>query len=396
MKIAFFNGQMGGSTGAIVKNLMGALKENGDSACLVSGHSVPPFDFPYYQTNRSLLIRGYSRFRAEIDGSDGFVDSFTTKKALAFLDQEKPDLIHLNITHDHYLQTELVLRYAHEKNIPVLWTNHDAWLATGRCCSFDSVGCQKWQEGCGHCPHRNLYRKAVLFDKSAFFFSKKRTLVSLVKPVLVAPSHWLGGILSKAGYPDVQILPNPIDLSFYKPGEKNQTILAWAKGRKVILATGNPLGETKGLKEVISLSQKLDPQRFLVVAGGVVDSISAPNLKLYPKITTPKEMAAFYNAGDVFINFTQEDNLPTVNIEALACGTPVVTHDVGGAKEMIKEGVGGYSFKKNTADEAIPFIEKALLLSERNAIAETVKDFSKETVCQRYLDLYRSLIALKR
>jgi len=396
MKIAFFNGQMGGSTGSIIKNLMAGLKENGDSAILVSGHSVPPFDYPYYQTNRSVIVRAYSRFRSEVDGSDGFVDQSQTKKALRFLDKEKPDLIHLHVTHDHYLDTEMVLRYAQTKGIPVLWTNHDAWLATGRCCYFDAVNCPKWKEGCGHCPHRELYRKAVFCDKSAFFWTKKRSLIKEVKPVLVTPSKWLANILIEAGYPDVQVMANPIDLSLFKPGPKNPEILAAAKGRKVILATGNPLGEKKGLNEVIALSQKLDPNKYLVVAGGVVEHVDAPNLKLYPQIHSREEMASFYNSGDVFVNFTKEDNLPTVNTESLACGTPVVTHIVGGAAEMVQEGIGGYAFKNNNPDEAIPLLLKAFSLTNRSSIAQSVSSYDKKTAGRAYLDLYHHLIEEKK
>ncbi len=390
MKVAFFNGQMGGSTGAIIKNLIEALNASGDSAILISGHSVPPSGTPYFQTNHSLFVRAYSRFRSELDGSDGFVDKLMTKQALRFLEKEKPDIIHLHVTHDHYLDTEAVLRYAYENHIPVVWTLHDAWLATGRCCYFDSVRCEKWKTGCGECPHRNLYRKAVLLDKSAFFWQKKRALYSLVKPVLITPSQWLADIIKEAGYSPVEVLPNPIDLSLFKPGEKNPQIREWAQGKKVILATGNPLNEKKGLRQVIALSEKLDPARYLVVAGGVVDKVHAPNLRLFPKITNQKAMAEFYNAGDVFVNFTEEDNLPTVNIESLACGTPVVTHQVGGAAEMVKEGAAGYAFSEDNIESAIPLIDKALKLHNRNEIAQSVSRYDKTIASAKYLDLYRT------
>ena len=53
------------------------------------------------------------------------------------------------------------------------------------------------------------------------------------------------------------------------------------------------------------------------------------------RTNSPQELAAIYTAADVFVNPTYEDNYPTVNLEAQACGTPVITYDTGGCRETI-------------------------------------------------------------
>lgn len=55
-----------------------------------------------------------------------------------------------------------------------------------------------------------------------------------------------------------------------------------------------------------------------------------------PRTNSPQELAAIYTAADVFINMTYEDNYPTVNLEAQACGTYVITYDTGGCAETLE------------------------------------------------------------
>ena len=54
-----------------------------------------------------------------------------------------------------------------------------------------------------------------------------------------------------------------------------------------------------------------------------------------PRTNSPQELAAIYTTADVFVNPTYEDNYPTVNLEAQACGTRVITYDTGGCRETL-------------------------------------------------------------
>lgn len=58
------------------------------------------------------------------------------------------------------------------------------------------------------------------------------------------------------------------------------------------------------------------------------------------RTSSQEELIGIYSAADVYINPTYEDNFPTTNIEALACGTPVITYNTGGSPEAIDEGTG--------------------------------------------------------
>ena len=89
-----------------------------------------------------------------------------------------------------------------------------------------------------------------------------------------------------------------------------------------------------------------------------------------------QELAEIYSAADVFVNATREDTFPTVNIEALACGTPVITFDTGGSGEIIDENCGLRVEKNN-----ISAMEKAILHIKEN------RPFTWED-CRRRAELF--------
>lgn len=55
-----------------------------------------------------------------------------------------------------------------------------------------------------------------------------------------------------------------------------------------------------------------------------------------PRTSNTKELAEIYTAADFFVNPTYEDNYPTVNLEAIACGTKVITYNTGGSPETLR------------------------------------------------------------
>lgn len=69
--------------------------------------------------------------------------------------------------------------------------------------------------------------------------------------------------------------------------------------------------------------------------GGSKDTEGTCRVIGLPKTNHPEELAGIYTAADVFVNPTYEDNYPTVNLEARACGTRVITYDTGGCRETL-------------------------------------------------------------
>jgi putative colanic acid biosynthesis glycosyltransferase len=387
MKVALINSQLNGSTGAVVLGLSSALKEKGAEACLITSHS-PSELYPTFETNGPIVARLFSKMDIRLNGNDGFTNCLRTKKALRFLDQEKPDIIHLHNVHEHYIDVALVIDYAKRKGIPVLWTLHDAWLLSGRCCSFEAHHCEKWKSGCGHCPYKKNY-PATLLDSSAHYWALKREVASGV--ILVSPSHWLADLLSSSGYPNPKVIPNGVDTAVFYPQKPLESVLEAAQGRRVVLAASSSWNKEKGLEDLQRLAQELDPQHSLLAVAGLSEAI--PGVFSLPLIHDPLTMARFYSSGDVFVNFTQEDNLPSVNIESIACGTPVVTYQTGGASEMIQEGVNGFSVPKG--DFALAKSRVLSLLGKpfaKETVSQSEPLFTKKAFAASYLALYDDLL----
>ena len=158
---------------------------------------------------------------------------------------------------------------------------------------------------------------------------------------LITPSHWLEGLVKQsflAKYP-VEVRHNTIDVSVFKPTPSDFRERHGIGDRFMILGVASPWTERKGLSDFVRLAKELDPNKYAIVLAG----LSEKQIKALPegvvgltRTDSPEELAGIYTAADVFFNPTQEDNFPTVNLEAEACGTPVLTYDTGGCRETVQ------------------------------------------------------------
>ena len=112
--------------------------------------------------------------------------------------------------------------------------------------------------------------------------------------------------------------------------------------KKMVLGIAFGWGYAKGLDVFVELSKRL-PENYAVVLVGTDESTDKqlpPNIISIHRTQDQRELAQIYSAADVFVNPTREDNFPTVNIEALACATPVITFNTGGSSEILDETCG--------------------------------------------------------
>lgn len=293
-----------------------------------------------------------------LDGRAGFHSGFATAQLLRKLDKIDPDVVHLHNVHGYYVNVEMLFEWLAARRCQVKWTLHDCWAFTGHCAHFTYVGCDQWKRRCGAevaCPQLDAYPKTVSKRSCARNFDDKKRIFNLVpadRMELVTPSQWLadlvgGSFLSK--YP-VTVRRNEIDRTVFKPTPSDFRERYGVGERFMVLGVASPWIERKGLSDFARLAHELDSSRFAIVLVGLDDrQIGAlPKGVIGIKCTdSPKELAAIYTAADVYFNPTHEDNYPTVNLEAEACGTPVVTYDVGGCAETIgcalSKAVDGYS-----------------------------------------------------
>jgi glycosyltransferase involved in cell wall biosynthesis len=239
----------------------------------------------------------------------------------------------------------VLFQYLKSAGTPVVWTLHDCHAFTGHCAFFDMAGCEKWKHGCGNCPQKQAYPKSILLDRSARNYVEKRELFTGLKNLtIVTPSNWLKALAEQSflGEYPIQTIHNGIDPDIFKPTGSDLRSRFGVGETKLVLGVANIWEPRKGLLDFLALAEKLGDAAKVVLIG-----LSDRQIKDLPRCVTgirrtanARELAAWYTAADVFVNPTLEDNFPTTQIEALACGTPVVTYDTGGCAEALDETCG--------------------------------------------------------
>ena len=346
MKIVEINSVCGvGSTGRICVEIAEVAKQN-DHECLIAyGRSKAPreYDNISYRIGSNLDVNIHA-LKSRLFGKTGTYSKRATKKFLAWLDEYKPDVLHLHNLHGFYVNVPLLFDYIKKNNIRTIWTLHDCWSFTGHCSYFDSAECEKWKSSCALCPQKASYPKSMVDDSSEMFALKKEWFTGVEDLTIVTPSKWLAELVSQSflkTYP-IKVVYNGIDLDAFKPIESDIRQRLGCEGKKLIFGAAFQWGKRKGLDVFIELSKRLNEDYKIVLVG-----VDRKHRKKLPKnviaiarTNSQKELAELYSAADVFVNPTREEVLGMVNIESLACGTPVITFATGGSPETINDNCG--------------------------------------------------------
>lgn len=303
--------------------------------------------------------------QTRIDGKAGFHSKASTRRLLARLDEISPDVVHMHNIHGYYVNVEMLFEWLAGHKCKVEWTLHDCWAFTGHCAYFTYVKCAQWRSHCAYgepCSQLHTYPKTFSKTSCAWNFDAKMHVFNLVpaeRMKLITPSQWLADLVGESflkGYP-VEVRHNTIDTNVFKPTPSDFRERYSIGDRFMILGVASPWTERKGLSDFIRLAGELDSEKYVIVLVG----LSKKQIKRLPAVVlgiqrtdSREELASIYTAADVFFNPTTEDNYPTVNLEAEACGTPVVTYATGGCRETIKDSnsvvVGGYENVLNSLE----------------------------------------------
>jgi glycosyltransferase involved in cell wall biosynthesis len=323
-------------------------------------------------------------------------------KLIKYIKKVNPDLIHIHNLHGYYLDIDILFNFLKSFNKPVVMTLHDCWTFTGHCVYFDYIGCNKWKTQCFKCPQKNTYPKSILFDNSKFNFQAKKVIFnSLNKLYLVTPSEWLSTLVKSSflkNHP-ISVINNGIDLEVFKSSGKLSFINEISVHNKfIILGVASQWSERKGLKYFIELANKLNDD-YLIVMIGVDKKLTSTlpkNIVSMIRTENISQLVKYYSTADVFLNPTLEDNFPTVNIEALACGTPVITFKTGGSIEIIDNFTGVISDEKSS-DSLVKSIEEVKTKGKNfystNCRKRALEKYDKIKQFSLYIDFYKRALS---
>lgn len=388
-----------GSHGRIAEEIGNLVMQEGWSSYIAYGRWANP--------SKSELIRIGSmndeRLHAVLSrilDNQGLASASATRALIKKIASVKPSIVHLHNIHGYYLNYPILFNFLRSLNCPVVWTLHDCWPITGHCSHFMYSGCEKWKTRCFDCEEKNEYPKSIVFDRSSGNYTKKKEIfTSLDNLTLVPVSNWLNEILKESFLSSVpsKCIQNGIDTNLFH-------VIAGAKEKigldkkKVILAVASNWTLKKGLSDIVAIRDSLSSNYAIVIVGLNEAQVRALPSGIHGITRTDciEELVQYYSAADVFINPTYEDTFPTTNIEALACGTPVITYNTGGSPESLNSQTG-IVIPRGDRRALTQAIEQICNTWDREAVRTTCRNraiecFQKEDRFQEYLQLYQSLL----
>lgn len=380
-----------GSTGKIAEAIGRSAMEKGWESYIAYGRMMNPSNsklikigskvdnYIHFACNRLLDMEGRSSCKA-------------TKSLVRQIAEIKPDVVHLHNIHDHFLNYRILFEYLNQTNIKVVWTFHDCWAFTGHCYHFVQQNCMKWQKECSDCVQRNKF-----VDRSHENFQLKNRLFAGCKNLTIVPcSEWIGDFVKESFLKDkrIHVIHNGVDLNTFKmlSGDKSLRV---EQGSFRIVAVSNVWLPYKGIFDIFKLRRILSDDYEITMVG-----LAKEQLKILPagirgvtRTQNVEELVHLYNEADVLINPTYADTFPTVNLEALACGTPVITYHTGGSPEAV-DARTGVVVEQGNVDMLAEVIRrmKAQPLFSVDCRKRAEEYFDKHKCFMEYVRLYEELI----
>lgn len=314
------------------------------------------------------------------------------------------DIIHLHWINQGFLSLKDIEELV-KLNKPIVWTMHDMWPCTGIC--HHARDCEKFQMICESC----FFLKSKGKDLSTSVFDKKLSLYKEANITFVGCSRWLSGKAKKSYLlrdKTVLSIPNPIDTEVYHPMDQDMTreLLGLPSGKRLLLFGAlNVTDKRKGIDYLIEALRKIEKQDVeLVVFGQAKDDIR----DLFPVsihsmgyLSDESKIVALYNAVDMFITSSLEENLPNTIMESMACGTPCVGFEIGGIPEMIDHKINGYVASYKDASDLANGIRWVLEHEDQQALSDACvkkvqENYTEEVVAKQYMALYKHLLHQKK
>lgn len=324
---------------------------------------------------------------------------------------QEADVIHLSWVNQGLLSLRVIDKIV-KSGKPVVWTMHDLWPATAIC--HYANGCNKFQTECQYCPL--LPGGGGKHDMANKVWNSKKRIYKTSNIHFVTCSRWLEKQAKNSALLrglSVTSIPNPIDTNVFNPQDRKKAkrALGLPEDKNVILFVAQKVTDKrKGAAYLVEALNRLKQENAALAENTVVALLGGHGEELAEQIALQcfplgyvsgdKNLAAIYNAADLFVLPSMEDNLPNTLMEALACGVPCVGFHVGGIPEMIDHKVNGYVAKAGDAVDLEEGIEWVLAEADREALlhgclTKVNKCYSQRSVAMKYVEVYANALAQK-
>ncbi len=375
------------STGRICTDIATALEKQGHEVKIAYGREVVPSQFKKYaiRIGSDMGIKLHAVKARFYDGC-GFGSKRATLDFIKWVGEYNPDVIHLHNIHGYYINVEILFNYLRKCGKRIIWTLHDCWPFTGHAAYCEYSNCTRWITGCYKCPNSKDYPSSFIDRSSKNWKLKKDLFSGIPQLTLVTPSNWLAKLVGKSflsEYP-VKVIHNGVDTGVFYQRTSNFKERYGLSDKKIVLGVAAIWDKRKGLDDFVRLSALLPEEYKIVIVGlsrkqmGTIPS----NVIGIERTNSLDELVELYSAAFVFINLTYEDNYPTTNLEAIACGTPVISYDTGGSGESAV--LYGMVIPKGKLEEIIKAIESINSTKD----VRPVCNIGLESFTEQYKTLY--------
>lgn len=399
MKVIQINAVYGhGSTGTIVQDIEHQCVKYGID-CYVASPDKNVIKARHNYLIGSFFDHKLHALLSRISGKQAYFSLWSTKKLIRYLDEVKPDIVHLHNLHSNYINLCKLLKYLANKDIRVILTLHDCWFYTGGCTHYTHANCNKWKKSCGNCPQRYVEFPALIYDASSEILKDRKTLFGAIKRLnVVGVSQWITDEGKQTVFKNAKCLTiyNGIDTVFFHPVDSDFRKKHNLEGKFLILAPANKWFLPVNIETLRFISQSLldEDMVMIFIGNGAKKEFLNSNMINIGYVSSKEELRDIYSSVDVMVNCTREESLSLLNLEVQACGTPVITYSNTGVKETV-DGKCGFAVDNGNLDK---LVEKVKQIKRDGKSAYTffcvkwIKDkFDIKKNYIQYIKLYESI-----
>ena len=331
------------------------------------------------------------------------LDFYSSDCILKTKEFKKADIVHCHNLHGYFFKLKTIEKMAKLK--PIIWTLHDMWAITPHCAHAfnDQVN-----NGFYECSSLDVY-PGLYWHNEKYLCRKKEDVYNNSRLDIVVPSLWLKEKVKKSVLrnQNITLIYNGIDVEKFQKYNKNEARkkLNLPQNSKVVMflaenGRSNPWKGWEYAEKVINFYNGDKNIVFLCIGGNDKDCfLNSPNVKYIEYINNKNLLAQYYSASDIFLFTSVAENFPLVILEAMICGAPIVSFDVGGVKEVVTHKQNGYIAEYKNIEDLIRGIEYIFGLNQeqlnqisQNSIKKVKESFSLDIMIDNYLKLYQKIL----